>query len=120
MPRISTEKLQPGMVLGDDVKDMSGRMLLNAGTEIEEKHLKVLRSWGVAGVEVEGDGEVDDEQAEPDFSALSPDEAAAVKAELKSRFASVDINHPFIRALAEQVLRQLIRQKYRARQGEGG
>jgi hypothetical protein len=112
MPRIATDKLQPGMVLGDDVKDMSGRMLLKSGTELQAKHLKVLRTWGIAGAEVAGDEAVGGEQqAEADFGALTADEAAAVKAELKSRFASVDIGDPFIRALAELVLRRLVVQQ---------
>ncbi len=47
------------MVLRSDVHDSSGRLLIQRGAIIDEKHLKVLSTWGVAEVDVEGDEVVD-------------------------------------------------------------
>lgn len=110
MQRISTETLQPGMVLGTDVKDLSGRMLLTAGTEIDERHLKILRTWGVAGVEVENDDEIDIQQSDIDFDALAPEVIEAIENEVKSRFAGVDTSHPVMTALIDMVKIDLAKQ----------
>lgn len=34
------------MVVGADVQDRHGRLLLGAGTELTRKHLMVFRTWG--------------------------------------------------------------------------
>ena len=92
MPRVSTEKLQAGMLLGSDVKDLSGRMLLKSGTEIQEKHLKVLRTWGVMGVDVEGDIGASDQIVE--LCDMPPEVIAAIEGEIEERFSGVDVTHP--------------------------
>ena len=43
MPTLLTDDLAPGMVLAQDVKDRSGRLLVRTGTELTERSLKVLR-----------------------------------------------------------------------------
>jgi len=48
------DQLEPGMVIGSDVVDRNGRVLLSAGTALTEKHLRVFRMWGVTEADVEG------------------------------------------------------------------
>ncbi|MCW8918597.1 MAG: hypothetical protein OQL08_07245 [Gammaproteobacteria bacterium] len=102
---MSTNKLQPGMVLGADVKDLSGRLLLNAGTEVQQQHLKVLRTWGVSGVEVVGEG--GEEPAVGDShtvaAALSPEALTAIEGEIEKRFVAVTLSHPVMVALVALV-----------------
>lgn len=104
MPRISTSKLQPGMVLGADVKDLSGRLLLSAGTEMQQRQLKVLRTWGVLAVEVVGEG---GESATGDIQTvsaeLSPEARVAIEGEIEKRFAGVAQSHPVMAALVTLV-----------------
>lgn len=52
MATISIEELTPGMELTSDLYGSNGRFLLPKGTEIEEKHLRILKIWGVNEVEV--------------------------------------------------------------------
>lgn len=106
MSRISTDKLQPGMVLADDVKDLSGRMLLTCGTAIQEKHLRVLRTWGILGVEVEGEGESEAEIFSLDD--LPAEAVAKIEAELEKRFTGVDLSHPVMSCLADLAKADLI------------
>ena len=98
------------MILGVDVKDLSGRMLLKSGTKIEEKHLKVLRTWGVTGVEVEGDDGIAVSEPEGESGDLPPEVIAAIDSELEKRFIGVDLSHPVMVALVDAVKRDLVRQ----------
>jgi hypothetical protein len=97
------------MVLSADVRDLSGRMLLKSGTEIEQKHLKVLRTWGILGVEVVGEGSL--EAAEQDIAMrdLPPEILADIDAEIERRFIGVDTSHPVMAALVELVKVDLAR-----------
>ena len=110
MPRISTDRLLPGMVLGSDVKDLSGRMLLKSGTDIEEKHLKVLRTWGVTGVDVVNDDGIDVSESGTELSDLPPEVVTEIEKEIERRFIGVDISHPVMMALVEVVKHDLVKQ----------
>lgn len=95
------------MVLGSDVKDLSGRMLLKSGTEIGDKHLKVLRTWGVAGVDVENADDGDVATAELELEELPHEIIMAIEYEVGKRFVGVDISHPVMMALVDTVKRDL-------------
>ena len=51
---IPTNKLESGMVLADEVKDVNDRLLLAKGEEIQASHIRVLKMWGVSEVNVVG------------------------------------------------------------------
>lgn len=38
-----------------DVKNAHGQLLIRKGIEVTERHVRVLKSWGVAEVQLEGD-----------------------------------------------------------------
>ena len=57
MGLVAVADLEPGMVVAKDVKDQGGRIMLRAGNEISEKHLGILKKWGIHDVDVEGHGE---------------------------------------------------------------
>jgi hypothetical protein len=42
--------LQQGMVLDEDVHDMNTRLLMSKGQKIAQKHIRILKIWGVSGV----------------------------------------------------------------------
>ncbi len=52
--RIKASDLAPGMVLAGDLYSRQGRMLLPQGAVIEDKHLRILKIWGVTEAEVAG------------------------------------------------------------------
>jgi hypothetical protein len=41
------------MKLEKDVKERGGRVLLRAGTEISDRHLGILKTWGIDEAEIE-------------------------------------------------------------------
>ena len=105
MPKIKLDSLQEGMIVAADVRNMDDMLLLPAGCELSGRHIQILRTWGVAEVMVEATGETEAE-ADP-LSKLSPEEAARIEAEVKSRFHQFDETNP----VQKELLRLMIRRK---------
>ena len=113
MPLLNTEDLAPGMVLEQDVKDRSGRLLVRSGSELTERSLKVLRTWGVMEVRVREDDQTRELAAEE-----PPHPLATVDPELVTRgmqhaeriFRHVDMGHPAAAALASLVVERFVKQ----------
>ncbi len=58
---INVVDLRPGMVLASNLESRHGRLLLPEGSMLEERHLRILRIWGVTEVDIDG---VDSDTAE--------------------------------------------------------
>lgn len=54
MGMIRLEDLKLGMQLSEELLSSNGRFLLPKGTVLEEKHLRILKIWGVTEAEVSG------------------------------------------------------------------
>ena len=97
MGKINLSDIQPGMKLAADVKDRAGRLLLGAGSEITEKHLKVFKIWGVTEADIEG---VEKEEIVAQATAqLDPVLLAEAEQKAKQLFRHTDQTHPFIEEL---------------------
>lgn len=88
MGRIGVGALKTGMVLAEDVKDGNGRMLLNAGVSLTDKHLRIFKIWGVSEVDVEGVSREAVDQEE--VADIDPALLAAVEAYQAERFRHND------------------------------
>ena len=53
MALYALDELTTGMILGKDIKDNAGRTLLKAGSPLLDKHLKILKTWGINHVDIE-------------------------------------------------------------------
>ncbi|MCP4154912.1 MAG: HDOD domain-containing protein [bacterium] len=51
---ITVDNLKNGMKLAGDLKNTRGRFLLSQGTVLEEKHIRIIKTWGVTEVDIEG------------------------------------------------------------------
>lgn len=49
---ITIDELQEGAILDEDVMNTQGLTLLKQGVAIEERHIKILRRWGVEKVAI--------------------------------------------------------------------
>lgn len=94
---LSLDAINPGMVLASDVKDRNGRVLLSAGSEITERHLRIFKMWGILTVQVHG-GEKE-EPPLPKTSAPDTEQIKRVEREVAELFCHHDLNHPFIKEL---------------------
>jgi hypothetical protein len=95
MISINIEDIEPGMVLGAEVKDRTGRVLLSKGTSITEKHLSIFKMWGVIDAVIEN---ADREKIEAKATAaIEPSDLLAAQAEMDSMFRFVENQEdPFI------------------------
>lgn len=97
MGLVALDNLETGMVLASDVLDRNGRMLLGAGAELNQKHLTIFRTWGVAEADIAG---IDSADTEPQLPAeIDPAELAAAEAALQAHFAHCGTQHPALREL---------------------
>ena len=55
MIRVNIVDLKPGMVLAQSTRNNQGVLLLDAGTKITKKNIRIFKSWGVIEVSVEGE-----------------------------------------------------------------
>jgi hypothetical protein len=105
MPIIDIQRAEPGVVLAADVKDRRGNILLRAGAELTEPHLRSLSMWGVRTLDIEAE-----EDARDPLADLDPDVLAEAEAEVAERFRPVEFNdHPFLDALLQCAVEQWIR-----------
>ena len=54
MVRVSIVDLKSGMILAKSVQNPQGVLLLDAGTKITKKNIRIFKSWGVMEIFVEG------------------------------------------------------------------
>lgn len=88
MRTLSLSKLKPGMILAEPAHNFQGVLLLDSGAELSEKNIKVLKSWGVTRVCVEGKSE---EKRGGDANAQN-EARQAIEKKLNERFSDVPKN----------------------------
>ena len=97
MGKIPTDNLIPGMVLASDVRDRSGRLLLRGGTELNDRHLYILRTWGILEAEVAG---AEEDLESPELAnAIAPELWSAIEGEITPLFHHADLSHPAVKEL---------------------
>lgn len=92
MPKKNVEELEEGMVLAEDIKGSQGNLLLTAGVSLTDKHIRVMKTWGISMVEIEGEEEV----------AYTPEQFEQAKAQTTQMFMHNDLKHPLYAILFEE------------------
>ena len=90
---VPTDKLKPGKILAEEVRDINGRLLLARGNEIADNHIRIFKIWGVSEVTVEGPDKGGD-KFDPD---LNPEIFEQVHTTVLSLFRHTDLEHPIIK-----------------------
>ena len=98
MAIIPIDSLTAGMLLKSDVCDRSGRMLLPAGGELTDRHLKIFRTWGVLEADIEDGDSLETPQSLPGAD-VDPVRLAAAEEGVQRIFRLNDPGHPAIREL---------------------
>ena len=70
MGDVNVDNLKKGMIIAEDLKDSRGRFLFRNGEVIEEKHIRIMKIWGITSVNVKGITQKDIEQDE--LTAFDP------------------------------------------------
>ncbi|HTP64426.1 MAG TPA: hypothetical protein VMJ66_03465 [Geobacteraceae bacterium] len=92
---VPIDNLVPGMELAADLHDRNGRLLLKAGTELTERCLYLMHTWGA----IEADIVKADSAPECPADAMDPEFIAAVEKKIAPLFLHTDPEHPAIKAL---------------------
>jgi hypothetical protein len=106
MGRLNLAEIQPGMTLAADVLDRNGRVLLKTGLTVNDKHLKILKQWGVTDADIQGVSR--EEITTAAVQHLDQGALARTEERLHELFRNTDREHPFIKELFRlSVLRQM-------------
>jgi hypothetical protein len=89
---ISINSLAAGMILAADIHDRNGRLLIRAGSELTDKNIYVLRTWGVINVDIAGLEE--DEDCCVLAGVYDSDLLASAEAYLKPLFKYANLTQP--------------------------
>lgn len=84
------------MVLASGAKNQHGQMLLAAGTALEEKHVRILKSWGVLEAEIV---DAEDSNAAAPASEVPPEFQIKATEFEEQRFQLADRKHPALSEL---------------------
>lgn len=95
MSIIHINKLEPGMVLADEVRDLSGKLLLTKGKTIQVDHFRIFKIWGVTEVNILGNNG-GKEEAKPN---LDPEQLEKIKESTMQVFSHTDLEHPAIKEI---------------------
>ena len=92
---VPTDKLIPGKILAEEVRDINGRLLLARGNEIEDNHIRIFKIWGVSEVNIEGPAR-GSEKYDP---GLNPETFELVSETVTHLFQHTDLEHPLVKKI---------------------
>lgn len=112
MAKISVEKTEPGQIVQEDVLNENGQLLIKKGLALTERHIHLLKTWGIPLVNIEGaDGPT---QSEPTLT-LSPEAISKAEEFHFPRFRHLPQDDKII----SQVIRHCIQRSARRWQVQG-
>jgi HD-like signal output (HDOD) protein len=92
---IHINKLKPGMVLDEEVRDINGRLLLKSNKQIQSAHIRIFKIWGITEVNIRGNNSGKDVSA----SSVDPQQIEKIKESTLDLFRHVDLEHPAIKEI---------------------
>jgi hypothetical protein len=86
------DSIAEGMILAADIHDRSGRLLLNEGAVLSQRHIRMLMTWGVSEAYIAG---IDSQEADSATSEeIDPARLRNAEEELRPIFRNVNLAHP--------------------------
>ncbi len=79
MRRLPLVDAQPDMILASDIENDQQMLLLRKGAALNDKNIKMLKSWGVAFVEIESESDRESNIVSSDCSLDGDDIARRVE-----------------------------------------
>ncbi|MBA4397462.1 MAG: hypothetical protein C0394_08785 [Syntrophus sp. (in: bacteria)] len=98
-------ELQPDMVLAADLRAYNGRLLLPQGICLSEKHIRIMKMWGVTAAPVNGAPclhQYPADDARPSVAGLS-----LAQRQVRGRFSCASLDHPAMSELYECAVERL-------------
>jgi len=87
---VDVDDLSEGLVINQDVINPQGMVLLKKGISLQDKHIKILKRWGISAVSVteEAEESISDEEAED----VREQKIEAFTNEINERFSDCTTN----------------------------
>ncbi len=95
MNAVQTDKLKPGQILAEEVRDINGRLLLARGNEIQPNHIRIFKIWGISEVHVAGASV----RMDKFDSELNPELVEQAQESMMILCRHVDMEHPAIKEI---------------------
>jgi len=95
MNAVQTDKLKPGQIIAEEVRDINGRLLLAKGNEIQSNHIRIFKIWGISEVNVAGD-ESHKDISDPELGSELVEQA---RESMLALCRHVDLEHPAIKEI---------------------
>ncbi len=87
---LNINDLKEGMVLAGDVKNKHGNIMIKKGMTLSERHIMLLKAWGIPDANVEG---LEREQLhEEEMKTVSPEVIEAIEQQLRDLFPPLEGN----------------------------
>ncbi|MCP4371124.1 MAG: hypothetical protein GY797_23870 [Deltaproteobacteria bacterium] len=102
MITVDLEEYTPGMILAESVYSGQDVLLLKEGTELTEKKVWILKSWGISKVSVEGE-EIEDIKSDKRKESKAME---TIKEELKEKFSDV-LEDPVMEEIMNAACKQI-------------
>jgi len=87
---LNINDLKEGMTLAADVKNKHGNIMIKQGMSLTERHIMLLKAWGIAEADVEGFNR--DQLHQEEMKTVSPEVIEAIEKELSDFFPSLEGN----------------------------
>jgi hypothetical protein len=115
MGMINVSDVRAGMVLGADVQDRNGRVLLAKGIEISEKHIRIFKMWGITEADIQGVALED--VAAHEAAAIDPALREKAEEAIHGIFRFADCEQPGMKELARLATMRYVRTMTEAQDG---
>lgn len=102
MGTVYIDKIKPGMILADEVRDVTGRLLLGQGNSILPSHMRIFKIWGITEVRVHGEVGKKEEVT----PHVEPELLKEIKERTRHVFSRVDMDHPAIKEIFRLAVEQ--------------
>ncbi len=102
MITVDLEEYTPGMILAESVYSGQDVLLLKEGTELTEKKVWILKSWGISKISVEGE-EIEDIKSDKRKESKAME---TIKKELKEKFSDV-LEDPVMEEIMNAACKQI-------------
>ena len=87
---LNINDLKEGMTLAADVKNKHGNIMIRQGMTLSEKHIMLLKAWGISDADVDGFDR--DQLNEEEMKTVSPEVIEVIENDLRAFFPSLEGN----------------------------
>lgn len=112
MINVRLENLKPGMILAQPVRNHQGVLLLEAGTRISKKNIRIFKSWGVLEIAIKGNLTA----AEGSSGDTEIKVKESIEIQLKEKFCDV-LDDPVMVEIFNAASKQLMRDYQNGEEG---